>query len=70
MPEKYLGREGVANFLGVKKNSLNRYPLPEPDVMIDAYRGWSEETIERWAWNRPGFDQTKWAKRKRGQATP
>ncbi|RRD59269.1 XRE family transcriptional regulator [Leucobacter sp. OH1287] len=51
---RYLSRSEVAELLGVKPDTLNRYKLPEPDAMIGRARGWLPETIEEWDANRPG----------------
>lgn len=48
------GRKEVAQFLGVKTDSINGYDLPEPDGWIGGHRGWLPQTIKDWAENRPG----------------
>lgn len=54
MTKKYLNRSEVAARLGVRPDTLNRYPLPEPDVMLGRHRGWLPETIDAWNRTRPG----------------
>lgn len=61
LPERYLSRSGVAELLGVKPDTLNRYKLPEPDVMLGGRRGWLPETIDEWQASRPG--RGRWGKR-------
>lgn len=51
---RYLSRKEVASLLGIKPDSLARYPLPEPDATIGEVRGWREQTILDWHLNRPG----------------
>lgn len=55
---QYLSLQDVADRLGVSRNSVAKYKLPEPDVIvgsgINAPRGWSAETIDKWNANRPG----------------
>jgi len=55
---QYLSLQDVADRLGVSRNSVAKYNLPEPDVVvgsgINAPRGWSAETIDAWNASRPG----------------
>ena len=54
-PARYLSRPEVAERIGVKKDTLNRYKLPEPDAQIGARQvGWLPETIDKWNAARPG----------------
>lgn len=51
---RYLSRPEVAARIGVKKDTLNRYKLPEPDAQIGARQvGWLPETIDAWNAARP-----------------
>jgi predicted DNA-binding transcriptional regulator AlpA len=39
----------------VKRNTLNRYKLPPPDVQVgERLFGWLPETIDAWNASRPG----------------
>jgi len=55
---QYLSLQEVADRIGVTRNTVAKYKLPEPDVVVgsdlNARRGWSVETIDRWNANRPG----------------
>ena len=64
-PTRYLSQLQVAAMIGVSPNSLGRYALPPPDVVIGpvnddgslprgTVRGWLPETIEKWNAARPG----------------
>jgi hypothetical protein len=61
---KFWSRKDVADFLGVKTDSINGYDLPEPDAAIGTHRGWLPKTIQEWAPTRPG--RGNWGKSKRG----
>jgi hypothetical protein len=50
----FLSRKQVAERIGVKPDTLGRYALPEPDVMIGDTKGWAERTIDDWHTERPG----------------
>lgn len=50
----YLSTSEFAARIGVKRDTLNRYHLPEPDAMIGNIRGWLPETIDKWNASRPG----------------
>lgn len=50
----YLSRKEVAERIGVKPDTLNRYRLPEPDALIGTVRGWLPKTVDRWNSARPG----------------
>ena len=53
-PVRYLSRPEVAERIGVKPDTLNRYRLPEPDAQIGARLvGWLPETIDAWNAARP-----------------
>ena len=53
--KRYLSRPEVAERIGVKPDTLNRYKLPEPDAQIGARQlGWLPETIDAWNASRPG----------------
>lgn len=52
-PKRYLSRPEVAERIGVKPDTLNRYRLPEPDAVIGRLKGWLPETIDAWNANRP-----------------
>lgn len=58
MTRHYLSLQGVADHLGVSRNTVAKYRLPEPDVIvgdgINAPRGWSVATINRWNESRRG----------------
>lgn len=51
---KFWGRKEVAEYLGVKTDSINGYDLPEQDAMVGSHRGWAPQTIIDWAASRPG----------------
>lgn len=51
---QFWGRKEVAQFLGVKTDSINGYQLPDPDAMIGNHRGWLPQTIKEWKEDRPG----------------
>lgn len=53
-PRKYLSTTEVAARIGVKRATLGRYKLPEPDARIGDVRGWTVETIDAWNAARPG----------------
>jgi hypothetical protein len=64
-PTQYLSLNQVAAKISVSPNSLSRYSLPSPDVVVGplnpdgtiprgTVRGWKPETIERWHASRPG----------------
>jgi predicted DNA-binding transcriptional regulator AlpA len=47
--KRYLSRPEVAERIGVKPDTLNRYKLPAPDAQIGARQlGWLPETIDAW----------------------
>lgn len=53
MATVYLNRQGVANLLGVSRQTVRNYRLPEPDAIMDngggkRYDGWTETTILAW----------------------
>jgi predicted DNA-binding transcriptional regulator AlpA len=51
---RYLSRPEVAERIGVKPDTLNRYKLPLPDAQIGSrLLGWLPETIDRWNAARP-----------------
>ena len=50
----YLSSSQFAARIGVQPDTLNKYKLPEPDVMVGHVRGWTTETVDRWNGNRPG----------------
>ena len=58
MPRHYLSLQDVADRLGVSRNTVAKYKLPEPDVIVGsdltARRGWSIATIDAWNAQRPG----------------
>lgn len=62
---QYLSLQDVADHLGVSRNTVAQYKLPEPDVRVgtglNAPRGWSVETIDAWNAQRPG--RGRWGKR-------
>lgn len=52
---RYLSRPEVAERIGVKPDTLNRYKLPDPDAQIGARQlGWLPATIDAWNASRPG----------------
>lgn len=55
---RYLSLQDVAARIGVSRNTVQGYKLPEPDVIVgsdfNARRGWLPETIDEWNRNRPG----------------
>ena len=58
MTVQYLGAAEVAARVGVAPSTISSYAargqMPEPDVRIGPIAGWSSETIDAWAGNRPG----------------
>jgi hypothetical protein len=58
MTVDYLSLQDVADHLGVSRNTVAKYKLPEPDVRVgsglNAPRGWSTKTIDDWNAQRPG----------------
>lgn len=54
-PVRYLSRPEVAERIGVKTDTLNRYKLPTPDAQIGVRQiGWLPSTIDAWNATRPG----------------
>jgi predicted DNA-binding transcriptional regulator AlpA len=54
-PVRYLSRPEVADRIGVKTDTLNRYQLPAPDAQIGIRQiGWLPATIDAWQAGRPG----------------
>ncbi|MDI9900522.1 helix-turn-helix transcriptional regulator [Rhodococcus sp. IEGM 1409] len=64
-PVLYLSRAQLAERIGLSSDSLSRYKLPTPDVVIGpvnddgtiprgSTRGWTPETVDEWNANRPG----------------
>ena len=58
-PRVYLSRSEFAERIGVKMDSLSRYKLPDPDVVIGVSgkrvtAGWLPETVDAWNSARPG----------------
>jgi predicted DNA-binding transcriptional regulator AlpA len=52
--KRYLSRPEIAERIGVQKDTLNRYKLPEPDAQIGVRQlGWLPETIDAWNASRP-----------------
>ena len=52
-PIRYLSRPEVAERIGVQRDTLNRYRLPEPDAYVGRLPGWLPETVDRWNAERP-----------------
>lgn len=50
----YLNLTEFADHLGIARDTLAKYRLPEPDAMIGDRRGWMVSTIETWNEQRPG----------------
>ncbi len=65
MTVEYLSLLDVARRLGVSRDTVAKYNLPEPDVRvgsgINAARGWTAATIDEWNAARPG--RGRWGKR-------
>ncbi|WP_435299734.1 helix-turn-helix transcriptional regulator [Timonella sp. A28] len=53
MSVQYLSLLQVAERLGVTRNTIAGYKLPEPDAFIGTTRGWLPETIDAWDAARP-----------------
>ena len=61
-PTRYLSLSGLADRIGVRVGTIQRYSrdgrLPAPDVLVGdgprAVRGWSEATVDAWQEARPG----------------
>lgn len=55
---RYLNAGDVAERIGVKRATLSRYRLPEPDALLgvgpSARPGWLPATIDTWNGQRPG----------------
>lgn len=62
MTVRYLSRPQVAERIGVKRDTLNKYQLPAPDVLIGDLPGWLPATIDSWQATRPG--RGNWGSRK------
>lgn len=60
-PLVFLSLTEMAAYLGIRRDTLNRYDLPEPDAYVGDRRGWAKETIDEWNRNRPG--RGWWGKR-------
>lgn len=59
-PARYLSRPEVAERIGVKPDTLNRYNLPTPDAQIGARQvGWLPATIDAWNASRPSRTRPK-----------
>lgn len=54
MTVQFLSRPQVAARIGVRRETLNKYTLPEPDAMVGGLPGWLPETIDSWQATRPG----------------
>lgn len=54
MTVQYLSLAQVAERIGVQRDTVKGYALPEPDAMIGTTRGWLPETIDTWNAARPG----------------
>ena len=52
-PVRYLSRPQLAERIGVKPDTVNRYNLPTPDAYVGDRPGWLAETVDRWQANRP-----------------
>lgn len=50
---RYLSIAEVAERLGIKRNTVTRHKLPEPDAYIGTTRGWLAQTIDNWDAARP-----------------
>lgn len=59
---RFLSRREVAEYLGVKTDSINGYDLPDPDAVIGTHRGWLLDTIQKFKDSRPG--RGNWGKSK------
>ncbi|MCJ1709251.1 transcriptional regulator [Microbacterium sp. VKM Ac-2923] len=66
MTVQYMSLLDVARHLDVSRDTVAKYPLPEPDVRvgsgINAARGWTQATIDAWHASRPG--RGNWGARK------
>ena len=51
---RYLSRPEIAERIGVKPDTMNRYKMPAPDAMIGRLPGWTVETVDAWNAARPG----------------
>jgi predicted DNA-binding transcriptional regulator AlpA len=56
--KRYLSRPEVAERIGVKPDTLNRYKLPKPDAQIGSLPGWLPATIDEWNAARPSKVRT------------
>lgn len=54
MTRHYLSRKQLAERRGVHPDSLSRYTLPKPDVMIGDVKGWLPSTADKWIAAAPG----------------
>jgi predicted DNA-binding transcriptional regulator AlpA len=61
MTIRYLSRPQIAERIGVKRDTLNKYQLPKPDALIADLPGWLPATIDAWQATRPG--RGNWGKR-------
>lgn len=53
-PAVYLSRPELAARIGVAPDSVGKYKLPEPDVLVGGRPGWLPETVDAWNVARPG----------------
>lgn len=52
-PARFLSRPEVAERIGVKPDTLNRYELPPHDAQVGELKGWTPATIDAWNAARP-----------------
>jgi predicted DNA-binding transcriptional regulator AlpA len=62
MTVRYLSRPQIAERIGVKRDTMNKYQLPPPDARIGDLPGWLPKTIDAWQATRPG--RGNWGHRK------
>jgi predicted DNA-binding transcriptional regulator AlpA len=51
---RYLNLTEFADRIGIARDTLAKYRLPDPDALIGDRRGWLESTIDLWNESRPG----------------
>ncbi|WP_280248795.1 helix-turn-helix transcriptional regulator [Nocardia abscessus] len=61
---RYVSAPELAERIGVRRQTINRYKLPLTDAEIGDVRGWLPQTIDEWIARRPGkrlpADQADW----------
>lgn len=64
---KYLNLTEFAERIGIERDTLSKYNLPEHDAEVGDRRGWLPSTIDDWNKSRPG--RGNWGPKPRGPRT-